>query len=83
MERRRESIKLVNCADLQGSEKIPHAANGDSAMIYLSGDTEAVRLTRAFNKIDDPETRRLILELVEAAAMGAAIKVKESEEIVH
>jgi hypothetical protein len=52
-------------------------------MIHLSVDTEAVRPMRAFNKIDDLDTRRLILELVEAAAMGSAVKVEETEDLLH
>jgi len=37
-------------------------------MIYDSGDAEALRLVRAFYKIKDPEVRRIILAITEAAA---------------
>jgi len=48
-------------------------------MIYDSGDAEALRLLRAFHKISDPEARRIIIQIVEATAQGAAPKVKEQE----
>jgi len=48
-------------------------------MIYDSGDAEALRLIRAFHKISDPEARRIIIKIVQAAAQGAALKVKEPE----
>jgi hypothetical protein len=48
-------------------------------MIYDSGDAEALRLIRAFHKISDPEARRIIIQIVEATAQGAAPKVKEQE----
>ena len=52
-------------------------------MIYDSGDAEALRLMRAFHKISDPQIRRIIIEIVEAAAQGAALKVKEPETKPH
>ena len=48
-------------------------------MIYDSGDAEALRLIRAFHKISDPEARRIIIKIVEAAAQGAALEVEDSE----
>jgi hypothetical protein len=49
-------------------------------MIYDLGDAEALRLMRAFQKIRDPEARRIIIGIVEAAAqVAAAIKDKEPE----
>jgi hypothetical protein len=37
-------------------------------MIYDFGDVEVLRLMRAFNQIDVPKTRRIVLALVEAMA---------------
>ena len=48
-------------------------------MIYDFGDTEALRLMRAFYQIDDPETRRIILAVAEAAAEGATLNVEKRE----
>jgi len=52
-------------------------------MIYDSGDAEALRLIRAFHKISDPQARRTIIKIVEAAAQGAALKGKERETNPH
>ena len=51
-------------------------------MIYDFGDIEALRLMRAFNQIDDPKTRRLIIAIVEARAGrdDATIKVSIPEQ---
>jgi hypothetical protein len=48
-------------------------------MIYDFGDAEGLRLMRAFHQISDPEARRIIIEIVEATAQGAALKVMEPE----
>ena len=48
-------------------------------MIDDFGDAEGLRLMRAFHKISDPEARRIIIQIVEATAQGAAPKVKEQE----
>jgi hypothetical protein len=52
-------------------------------MIYDSGDAEALRLLRAFHKISDPEARRIIVKIVQAAAQGATLKVKAPETKPH
>ena len=48
-------------------------------MIYHFGETEALRLMRAFYEIDDPDTRRIILAIAEAAAKGAKLNVEKRE----
>lgn len=49
-------------------------------MIYDFADAEALRLMRAFCKIDDPQTRRIVLAIVEAAARGATVKLNPAED---
>ena len=49
-------------------------------MIYDSSDAEALRLVRAFYKIKDPEIRRIILAITEAAARGAIVSVREADK---
>ena len=39
-------------------------------------DHEALRLMRAFYNVGDPEARRIIVAIVEAAARGAAVKIE-------
>ena len=48
-------------------------------MIYDFGEAEAFRLMRAFYQIDDPDTRRIILAIAEAAAKGAKLNVEKRE----
>lgn len=40
-------------------------------------DREALRLMKAFYDIGDPEARRIIVAIVEAAARGASVKIEE------
>jgi hypothetical protein len=44
-------------------------------------DTEALRLVRAFYNVRDPQARRIIVAIVEAAARGAAVKIEEPAEL--
>jgi hypothetical protein len=45
----------------------------------LYSDKETLRLVRAFNKIGDPEVRRIIVAIAVAAAGGATVKIDEIE----
>jgi hypothetical protein len=49
-------------------------------MTYGLSDVEALRLMRAFNQIDDPKTRRILIAGVEAIARGAMGDVDNPEQ---
>lgn len=42
-------------------------------------DAQTLRLMRAFQKVKCPESRRMVLAIVDAAARGAQLKVDEHE----
>jgi hypothetical protein len=50
-------------------------------MALQDDDEEALRLLKAFCKIRDPEARRIIVAIVEAAARGASVKIEEPAEL--
>jgi hypothetical protein len=55
------------------------SALGEARMEIQFEDRESLRLLRAFHNVKNPTVRRLIVEIVEAAAQGAEIKVRNSD----
>lgn len=47
-------------------------------MMAKVADTEGLRLLKAFTNVQDPKARRVIIEIVEAAAEGATIVLDEN-----